>query len=178
MASVGLVPQDLKVGGEPTRVVIGETQHHSRVRHHPSRHGRRRRHDKNGARNLLMANTHVAHDCQVGDDTMYRKWATLAGRVLVKDFATSARLERPPVLSCRALRFIGGYSVVTKYALPFAKTVGNRSRIYGINTIGLIRRGFSQDDRRLRRASSAQSSTTSSGRRLGRGGRRRAWTIG
>ena len=41
--------------------------------------------------------------------------------------------------------FIGGYSVVTKDALPFAKTVGNRARIYGINTIGLIRRGFSQD---------------------------------
>ena len=49
--------------------------------------------------------------------------------------------------------FIGGYSVVTKDALPFAKTVGNRARIYGINTIGLMRRGFSQDTiAKLRRA--------------------------
>ncbi|HXT32521.1 MAG TPA: hypothetical protein VN716_24640, partial [Vicinamibacterales bacterium] len=49
--------------------------------------------------------------------------------------------------------FIGGYSVVTKDALPFVKTVGNRARIYGINTIGLIRRGFSQDTiAKLRRA--------------------------
>jgi UDP-N-acetylglucosamine acyltransferase len=56
---------------------------------------------------------------------------------------------------CRVGRhaFIGGYSVVTKDALPFAKTVGNRAKVYGLNTVGLVRRGFSADAvRRLKRA--------------------------
>ena len=129
-------------------------QRHSRVRDDPPRHGRRRRRDENRARNLFMAYTHVAHDCQVGNDTIFGNGATLAGHVLVEDFANVGAYSGVHQF-CRVghYAFIGGYSVVTKDALPFAKTVGNRSRIYGINTIGLIRRGFSQDTiAKLRRA--------------------------
>ena len=154
MASIGLVPQDLKFGGEPTRVVIGDK---NVIREFATIH----RGTAGGggvttigSRNLLMAYTHVAHDCHIGNDTIFGNAATLAGHVLVEDFANVGAFSGVHQF-CRVGKyaFIGGYSVVTKDALPFAKTVGNRARIYGINTIGLIRRGFSQDTiTKLRRA--------------------------
>ena len=154
MASIGLVPQDLKFGGEPTRLVIGDK---NVIREFATIH----RGTAGGggvttigSRNLLMAYTHVAHDCHIGNDTIFGNAATLAGHVLVEDFANVGAFSGVHQF-CRVGKyaFIGGYSVVTKDALPFAKTVGNRARIYGINTIGLIRRGFSQDTiTKLRRA--------------------------
>jgi UDP-N-acetylglucosamine acyltransferase len=66
--------------------------------------------------------------------------------VLVEDFATISAFSGVHQF-CRVGRhaFVGGFSVVTKDALPFAKSVGNRARIYGVNTIGLLRRGFPAD---------------------------------
>ncbi len=154
MASIGLVPQDLKFGGETSRVVIGDR---NVIREFVTIH----RGTAGGggvttigARNLLMAYTHIAHDCHIGNDTIFGNAATLAGHVLVEDFANVGAFSGVHQF-CRVGQhaFIGGYSVVTKDALPFAKTVGNRARIYGINTIGLIRRGFSPDTiAKLRRA--------------------------
>jgi UDP-N-acetylglucosamine acyltransferase len=154
MASIGLVPQDLKFGGEPTRVVIGER---NVIREFVTIHRGTALGGgltSIGNRNLLMAYTHIAHDCHVRNDTIFGNAATLAGHVLVEDFANIGAFSGVHQF-CRVGKyaFIGGYSVVTKDALPFAKTVGNRARIYGINTIGLIRRGFSQDTiAKLRRA--------------------------
>ena len=93
-----------------------------------------------------MAYAHVAHDCHVGNDVIFGNGATLGGHVSVGDFATISAFSGVHQF-CRvgSHAFIGGYSVVTKDALPFAKTVGNRARIYGLNTIGLARRGFSPD---------------------------------
>jgi UDP-N-acetylglucosamine acyltransferase len=93
-----------------------------------------------------MAYAHVAHDCHIGNDTIFGNNATLGGHVSVDDFATISAGSGVHQF-CRIGRhaFIGGYSVVTKDALPYAKTVGNRARIYGLNTIGLIRRGFTQE---------------------------------
>ena len=154
MTSIGLVPQDLKFGGEPTRVVIGDR---NVIREFVTIH----RGTAGGGgltsighHNLLMAYTHIAHDCHIGSDTIFGNGATLAGHVEVEDFANVGAFSGVHQF-CRVGKyaFIGGYSVVTKDALPFAKTVGNRARIYGINTIGLIRRGFSQDTiAKLRRA--------------------------
>jgi UDP-N-acetylglucosamine acyltransferase len=107
-----------------------------------------------GNHNLLMAYTHVAHDCHIGSETIFGNAATLAGHVDVEDYANVGAFSGVHQF-CRVGKyaFIGGYSVVTKDALPFAKTVGNRARIYGINTIGLTRRGFSQETiAKLRRA--------------------------
>jgi UDP-N-acetylglucosamine acyltransferase len=146
MTSIGLVPQDLKFGGEMTRVVIGDR---NVIREFVTIH----RGTKGGGgvttighQNLLMAYTHIAHDCHVGNQTIFANAATLAGHVLVEDFASIGAFSGVHQF-CRVGRyaFIGGYSVVTRDALPFVKTVGNRARIYGINTIGLIRRGFTQD---------------------------------
>jgi UDP-N-acetylglucosamine acyltransferase len=94
-----------------------------------------------------MAYAHIAHDCQIGDDTIFGNNATLGGHVFVDDFATISAGSGVHQF-CRVGRhaFIGGYSVVTKDALPYARTVGSRpARIYGANTIGLMRRGFTQD---------------------------------
>lgn len=140
--SIGLAPQDLKYRGEPTRLVIG---HDNVFREFVTVH----RGTQGGGgvtsigdRNLFMAYVHVAHDCHVGSETIFGNAATLGGHVTVEDFATISAFSGVHQF-CRVGRhaFIGGYSVVTKDALPFAKTVGNRARIYGLNTIGLIRRG-------------------------------------
>ena len=99
-----------------------------------------------GDRNVFMAYAHVAHDCHIGNDTIFGNNATLGGHVFVDDFATISAGSGVHQF-CRIGRhaFIGGYSVVTKDALPYAKTVGNRARIYGLNTIGLMRRGFTPE---------------------------------
>ncbi|MCC6990561.1 MAG: acyl-[acyl-carrier-protein]--UDP-N-acetylglucosamine O-acyltransferase, partial [Acidobacteria bacterium] len=85
-------------------------------------------------------------DCHVGSDIIFGPGATLGGHVTVEDFAQISAYSGVHQF-CRVGRyaFIGGYSVVTKDALPFAKTVGNRARVYGLNTIGLVRRGFAPD---------------------------------
>ncbi len=154
MTSIGLVPQDLKFGGEPTRVVIGDR---NVIREFVTIH----RGTAGGGgltsignHNLLMAYTHIAHDCHIGNETIFGNAATLAGHVEVEDYANVGAFSGVHQF-CRVGKyaFIGGYSVVTKDALPFAKTVGNRARIYGINTIGLKRRGFSPETiAELRRA--------------------------
>jgi UDP-N-acetylglucosamine acyltransferase len=146
MASIGLVPQDLKFGGEPTRVTIGDG---NVIREFVTIHRGTAGGGgltSIGTRNLLMAYTHIAHDCHIGNNTIFGNAATLAGHVTVDDYANVGAFSGVHQF-CRVGKyaFIGGYSVVTKDALPYVKTVGNRARIYGINTIGLRRRGFAQD---------------------------------
>ena len=145
-SSIGLIPQDLKFRGEETQLIIGRRNIFREfvTIHRGTRGGGAV--TRIGDRNLFMAYAHVAHDCQIGTETIFANGATLAGHVLVEDYATIGAFSGVHQF-CRVGRhaFIGGYSVVTKDALPFAKTVGNRARIYGLNTIGLMRRGFGPD---------------------------------
>jgi UDP-N-acetylglucosamine acyltransferase len=153
-ASIGLIPQDLKFKGEHTRLVLG---HRNVFREFVTIH----RGTAGGGGlteigndNVFMAYAHVAHDCHVGNSTIFGNAATLGGHVTVEDCATISAFSGVHQF-CRVGQhaFIGGYSVVTKDALPYAKTVGNRARIYGLNTIGLERRKFSKDAiGKLRRA--------------------------
>jgi UDP-N-acetylglucosamine acyltransferase len=146
LASIGLVPQDQKFKGELTRLVVGQRNiFREFVTIHRGTHGGGGV-TRIGDRNLFMAYAHVAHDCHIGHDTIFGNNATLGGHVTVEDFATVSAGSGVHQF-CRVGRhaFIGGYSVVTKDALPFAKSVGNRARIYGVNTVGLIRRGFSAE---------------------------------
>jgi UDP-N-acetylglucosamine acyltransferase len=145
-ASIGLVPQDLKFKGEPTKLVIGARnifREFVTINRGTAGGGGVTR---IGDRNMFMAYVHVAHDCHVGSDTIFGPHATLGGHVTVEDFATISAYSGVHQF-CRVGRhaFIGGYTVVTRDAMPFAKTVGNRARIYGVNSIGLARRGFSQE---------------------------------
>ena len=143
-ASIGLIPQDLKFRGEPTRLVIGERNVFREfvTVHRGTRGGGGVTNIGND--NVFMAYAHVAHDCHIGHRTIFGNGATLGGHVVVEDEATISAYSGVHQF-CRVGRqaFIGGYSVVTKDALPYGKTVGNRARIYGLNTIGLVRRGNS-----------------------------------
>ena len=146
-ASIGQAPQDLKYRGEETRLLIGQRNiFREFVTIHRGTQGGGGV-TTIGDRNLFMAYVHVAHDCHVGHDTIFGNMATLGGHVTVEDFVNISAGSGVHQF-CRVGRhaFIGGYSVVTKDALPYARTVGSRpARIYGANSIGLMRRGFTQD---------------------------------
>ena len=100
-----------------------------------------------GSDNLIMAQAHIAHDCRIGSHVIFANGATLAGHVIVEDHATLGAYAGVHQF-CRVGKhaFIGGYSVVVKDALPYARTVGNHARCYGQNTLGLRRKGFSTDE--------------------------------
>ena len=146
MASVGLAPQDLKYKGERTRLVIGRgnTFREFVTINRGTLGGGGQTTIGDG--NLFMAYVHVAHDCHIGHHTIFGNGATLGGHVDVEDFATVSAYSGVHQF-CRVGRhaYVGGYSVITKDALPFGKSVGNRARMYGLNTIGLARRGFTAD---------------------------------
>jgi UDP-N-acetylglucosamine acyltransferase len=144
--SVGMEPQDLKFKGERTRVAIGDRntfREFTTIHAGTSGGGGITR---IGHRNFFMAYAHVAHDCQVGSDTIFANAATLAGHVIVEDFSVIGAFSGVHQF-CRvgAHAYIGGYSVITQDALPYVLTVGNRARAYGINLIGLKRRSFSPE---------------------------------
>jgi UDP-N-acetylglucosamine acyltransferase len=154
-ASIGLQPQDLKYRGEATRLDIGQKNiFREFVTVHRGTAGGGGV-TSIGDRNVFMAYAHVAHDCRVGNDTIFGPGATLGGHVTVEDCATISAYSGVHQF-CRIGRhaFLGGYSVVTKDAPPYAKTVGNRpARNYGLNTIGLMRRKIpSEVVAKLRRA--------------------------
>ncbi len=143
--TVGTDPQDLKYKGEPTYLQIGNDnvfrEFVSLHRGTPGGHVT----TVIGSRNLLMAYSHVAHDCDVGSDIIMANAATLAGHVTVADHSTVGAFSAVHQF-CRVgpHAFIGGFSVITRDALPYIKTVGSRNdaQIYGINSIGLNRKGI------------------------------------
>jgi UDP-N-acetylglucosamine acyltransferase len=146
-ASIGQIPQDLKFQGESTRLVIGRRNVFREfvTIHRGTRGGGGV--TEIGDRNVFMAYVHVAHDCHVGNDTIFGNMATLGGHVTVQDCANISAGSGVHQF-CRVGRhaFIGGYSVITKDALPYARTVGSRpARIFGVNTVGLQRRKIPPD---------------------------------
>ncbi|HEV8199194.1 MAG TPA: acyl-ACP--UDP-N-acetylglucosamine O-acyltransferase [Candidatus Polarisedimenticolia bacterium] len=142
-ACVGMEPQDLKFKGEPTTLEIGDrNMFRESVTVHRGTVGGGGV-TRLGSDNLLMAGTHVAHDCHVGSHVIFANAATLAGHVTVEDGATIGAFSGVHQF-CRVGRqaYIGGYSVLTQDAAPYVLTVGNRARAYGINVIGLERKGI------------------------------------
>jgi UDP-N-acetylglucosamine acyltransferase len=142
--TVGAEPQDLKFKGEKTALVIGNGnvfREFCAIHRGTAEGGGVTR---IGDGNLLMAYTHIAHDCRVGGQCVFANAATLSGHVTVEDGATVGALTGVHQF-CRVGKhaFIGGMSGIPQDALPFVKTVGNRARTFGINTIGLERKGFS-----------------------------------
>ena len=147
MASIGLAPQDLKYRGERTKLVVGRRnifREFVTINRGTAGGGGE---TTIGDNNLFMAYVHVAHDCRIGNDTIFGPHATLGGHVGVQDFANvSAGSAVHQFCRVGKYAFVGGYSVVTKDALPFARTIGSRpARIFGVNKIGLERRGFTPD---------------------------------
>jgi UDP-N-acetylglucosamine acyltransferase len=144
--SIGLAPQDLKYRGEDTRVMIGDRNVlREGVTVHKGTTGGGRL-TRIGSDNLLMAYAHVAHDCLVGDHTILANGATLAGHVEVADGATIGAYSGVHQFCRVGLHaFMGGYTVATKDVLPYSKTVGNRACIFGLNSVGLTRKGFAAE---------------------------------
>lgn len=145
-ASIGLAPQDLKYAGEPTATEIGKRNH---IREFVTVHrgtagggGLTRLGDDN----LLMAQAHVAHDCQIGSGVIMANAATLAGHVEIADRANVGAYSGVHQFCRVGLEaFVGGYSVVVKDAPPFAIIQGNHAKCYGLNRVGMKRRGYSSE---------------------------------
>jgi len=145
-ASIGLAPQDLKYDGEPTSTEIGgSNQIREFVTIHRGTTGGGGV-TRVGDRNLLMAQAHVAHDCQLGSEIIMANAATLAGHVEIADRASVGAYSGVHQFCRIGLEaFVGGYSVVVKDAMPFATIQGNHARCYGLNRVGMRRRGYSRD---------------------------------
>ena len=140
---IGQPPQDLKFSGGETRVEIGDrNQFREFTTVHRGTEGGGGV-TRIGSDNLFQAYSHVAHDCQVGDHTVFSNCGTLAGHVTVGDYARVGAFSAVHQF-CRIGRnaYIGGFSVITMDALPFAITVGQKPSCMGINKIGLERSGF------------------------------------
>ena len=144
--SIGLAPQDLKYKGEPTATEIGKRNH---IREFVTIHrgtGGGGGLTRIGDDNLLMAQAHVAHDCRIGNEVIMANAATLAGHVEIADRANVGAYSGVHQF-CRVGReaFVGGYSVVVKDALPFAVSQGNHAKCYGLNRLGMKRRGYGKE---------------------------------
>jgi len=144
--SIGLPPQDLKFSGEATETVIGKR---NRIREFVTVHRGTRGGGgitRIGDDCFIMAQAHIAHDCQIGNHVIMANAATLAGHVTVHDGANIGAYSGVHQF-CRVGReaYIGGYSVVVKDALPFALTVGNHAKCYGLNKVGVRRRGYARE---------------------------------
>jgi UDP-N-acetylglucosamine acyltransferase len=145
--SVGLGPQDLSYKGEPTVLEIGDR---NVFREFVTVH---RGTTKGGGITtvgndcLIMAYAHIAHDCHVGNHVIMANAATLAGHVMVEDHAVvGAFCPVHQFVRIGAHSYIGGGTTITQDVLPFSKTVASRDvSAYGINSIGLRRRGFTED---------------------------------
>lgn len=145
--SIGLAPQDLSYAGEPTRLEMGD---HNRIREFATINRGTAKGGgltQVGSHVLVMAYTHIAHDCCVGDHVILANAATLGGHVIVEDWAQVGALC--PVhhfVRIGTHAFIGGGTTITQDVLPFSKTSAERgTHAYGMNSVGLERRGFSKE---------------------------------
>ena len=145
--SIGLAPQDISYKGEPTRLEIGD---HNEIREYVTINRATAKAEgvtRVGSHNLIMAYTHIAHDCRVGDHIIMANAATLGGHVTVEDWATVGALC--PVhhfVRIGTHAFIGGGTTITRDVLPFSKTSAERgTHAYGLNAVGLERRGFTKE---------------------------------
>ena len=148
-ACIGFEPQDLKFKGEASRLVIGDGNHFREfcTVHRGTGFGGGA--TTIGSENLFMAYSHVAHDCHVGSRCVFVNNATLAGHVTVHDDVTIGAFSAVHQFT-RVGRhaYVGGYTVLTMDALPYVKTVGQKPAYYGVNSIGLRRKGVAPEARK------------------------------
>jgi UDP-N-acetylglucosamine acyltransferase len=146
-SAVGGDPQDYTFRDERTELVVGDNnifREYVTVSRGTIKGGGK---TAIGSGNFILAYSHIGHDCQVGDHTLFVNGATLAGHVTVEDFVTIGAFS-PVHQFCRIGRYayIGAATVITQDVPPFSRVVTQReTKSYGINTIGLRRRGFSEE---------------------------------
>jgi len=144
--SIGLPPQDIGYKGEDTRVVIGDK---NVIREFVTINRATTKQDRVtiiGNGNYLMAYAHVAHDCILGNSIIMSNAATLGGHIEIGDKAIIGGLVAiHQFVRIGTYAFIGGKTVTGKDVPPFMMASGDRAKLYGLNTRGLKREGFSQE---------------------------------
>ncbi len=145
-AAIGLIPQDLKYGGEESELVIGSNVV---VREHvtmnPGTQGGGML-TSVGDGCLFMVGSHVAHDCRIGNNVVFANNATLAGHVEVGDHAILGGLSAVhQFVRIGKHAMVGGMSGVENDVIPFGSVTGNRAHLSGLNIVGLKRRGFDRE---------------------------------
>jgi UDP-N-acetylglucosamine acyltransferase len=142
-ASIGTPPQDLKFDGRRTETIIGSD---NVIREFATINRGSVGGDeitRIGDNNLLMAYSHVAHDCVVGDHVIMANAATLAGHVTVYDHVTLGGLcAVHQFVRIGTHAYIGGKTGVTKDIPPYMLVSGHRAKLFGLNTVGLKRKNF------------------------------------
>jgi UDP-N-acetylglucosamine acyltransferase len=146
-SAVGVAPQDLKYKGEPTETEIGDEntiRESVTISRGTTKGGGLTR---IGSGNLLMAYVHIGHDSIVGSHCILANCATLAGHVIIEDYASvGAFCPVHQFCTVGQYAFIGGGTIVTQDVLPFSLTSARReNKAFGINKVGLTRRGFSPE---------------------------------
>jgi UDP-N-acetylglucosamine acyltransferase len=152
-AVLGTDPQDLKYMGEPTTLVVGDRtviREYATLNRGTAASG----YTRVGSDCMLMAYTHVAHDCHLGDHVILSNAVNMAGHVTIGDWAIVGGMT--PIHQFVRIgehAFVGGQSRISKDIPPYVKAAGIPLQLYGLNAVGLQRRGFSEEVRReLKRA--------------------------
>jgi UDP-N-acetylglucosamine acyltransferase len=144
--TIGFPPQDLKYKGEPTGVKIGNN---NVIREYVTIHRASVSGDgwtTIGDNNFIMAYVHIAHDCRIGNSVILANLATLAGHVIVEDYVfIGGMVAIHQFTRIGAYAMVGGFSGVGQDIPPFTMASGARAKLYGLNTVGLKRRGFSEE---------------------------------
>jgi len=142
-ASIGAAPQDMKYAGEDTAVEIGDG---NTIREFVTIN-RGTMQDASVTRmgndNWIMAYVHFAHDCQIGNSTIFANYSGLAGHVQVGDWAVlGASTLVHQFVRIGAHSFTGMGTILDRDLPPYVRAAGNRAQAFGINTVGLRRRGM------------------------------------
>ncbi len=145
-ASIGLQPQDLKYGGEPSRLQIGcNNVIREHVTMNPGTEGGGMV-TSVGNNCLFMVGAHVAHDCQVADHVILVNNATLGGHVKIDEWAILGGLSAVhQFVRIGRHAMIGGMSGIESDVIPYGSVIGNRARLQGLNVVGLKRRSFDRE---------------------------------
>ncbi|HVF07236.1 MAG TPA: acyl-ACP--UDP-N-acetylglucosamine O-acyltransferase, partial [Actinomycetota bacterium] len=147
-AVLGTDPQDLKYKGERSTLEVGDrtvVREFATLNRGTAASGR----TIVGTDCLLMAYTHVAHDCEIGNHVVLANSVNMAGHVIIEDWVIVGGLT--PIhqfVRIGAHAFVGGGSRVPQDIPPYCRAAGNPPRLYGLNAVGLERRGLSEDVRR------------------------------
>lgn len=145
-SSIGEACQDRKYHGEATRLEIGDNNifREGCTIHRGTIQGGAL--TTIGNDNLFMVNTHVAHDCKIGNHVIFSNNAAIAGHVHVGDYASlGGFVGVHQFCTIGAHSFAGGGSMIMKDVAPFVRVFGNPAQTHGLNTVGLSRREFSED---------------------------------
>lgn len=144
-AVISAVPQDLKFGGEITTAEIGDN---TTIREFVTINKGTKANGKTvvGSNNLLMAYVHVAHDCIIGNNCILANGATLAGHIVIDDFAIIGGLSAiHQFVHIGSHVMISGGSLIKKDVPPYIKAAREPLAYMGLNSVGLRRRGFSNE---------------------------------